>query len=342
MGDSDAQKDLVPREALRDERWQLLAQLHALLARPLLILSFAWVALTILNFTTGLDRPLRLANDGIWALFVANFALEFTIAPRKREYLRGNWLTALSLLLPAFSALRILRVVRLLRLVALFKRNVRALRATFGRRGFGFVVTLTAIVALAGAAGMLQCESPAALRMPGRADLAAGGGGLHGYPETVRWTAMLLTTFGSDSWSVTAAGRLLCWLLALYAFTVCGHITATLASHFVDVDQGDRQTTGVGPTDIAALHRELAALRAQVALLLARDGSGGATPSSPRVRCCRRAGHRGTRDPGQPAGSTGGENGAAFDERAPSRLPVGGDSGMRPRGGPPPGWTVAR
>jgi len=299
MGDSDAQKDLVPREALRDEHWQLLAQIHELLARPLLALSFAWIALTILNFTTGLDHPLRLANDGIWALFVANFALEFTIAPRKRDYLRGNWLTALSLLLPAFGALRVVRVLRLLRilagapslhllrLVALFNRSVRALRATFGRRNFGFVVALTTIVVLAGTGGMLQFESPTALQAAGRADLAAGGGGLHGYPEavwwtamlmttlgSVWWTAMLMTTLGSDYWPVTAAGRLLCWLLVLYAFTVFGYITATLASHFVDVDRGDRQPSGVGPADIDALHRELAALRTQVALLT-RDGSGG-------------------------------------------------------------------
>ncbi len=286
MGDSDAQKDLVPREALRDEHWQLLAQIHELLARPLLALSFAWIALTILNFTTGLDHPLRLANDGIWALFVANFALEFTIAPRKRDYLRGNWLTALSLLLPAFGALRVVRVLRLLRilagapslhllrLVALFNRSVRALRATFGRRNFGFVVALTTIVVLAGTGGMLQFESPTALQAAGRADLAAGGGGLHGYPEAVWWTAMLMTTLGSDYWPVTAAGRLLCWLLVLYAFTVFGYITATLASHFVDVDRGDRQPSGVGPADIDALHRELAALRTQVALLT-RDGSGG-------------------------------------------------------------------
>ena len=44
---------------------------------------------------------------------------------------------------------------------------------------------------------------------------------------------MIVTTLGSDAWPRTPEGRLLCFLLAVYAFTIFGYITAALASFFV-------------------------------------------------------------------------------------------------------------
>ena len=48
---------------------------------------------------------------------------------------------------------------------------------------------------------------------------------------------MLLTTMGSDYWPRTPEGRLLCLLLAIYAFTVFGYVTAAIAAYFVDRDK---------------------------------------------------------------------------------------------------------
>ncbi len=49
---------------------------------------------------------------------------------------------------------------------------------------------------------------------------------------------------GSDYWPRTPEGRILCLLLALYAFAVFGYVTATLASYFIGRDAeywyGDR------------------------------------------------------------------------------------------------------
>jgi voltage-gated potassium channel len=51
---------------------------------------------------------------------------------------------------------------------------------------------------------------------------------------------MLLTTMGSDYWPRTAEGRLLCLLLAVYAFAVFGYVTAAIAAYFVGRDKDVR------------------------------------------------------------------------------------------------------
>jgi voltage-gated potassium channel len=42
---------------------------------------------------------------------------------------------------------------------------------------------------------------------------------------------------------VSAEGRVLCFLLALYVFAVLGYLTASLATLFIDVDRAARSTS---------------------------------------------------------------------------------------------------
>jgi voltage-gated potassium channel len=72
---------------------------------------------------------------------------------------------------------------------------------------------------------------------------APGGPGFADYSTALWWTAMLLTTMGSEYWPQTAEGRLLCLLLALYAFAIFGYVTAAIAAYFVgkDHDRGQRE-----------------------------------------------------------------------------------------------------
>lgn len=278
------QHDSDTRQQLHHERWTLLEQINTLTEKPMIALSFVWLGLLILDFTHGLGSLLQGVSYGIWALFVADFAIEVIIAPQKVDYLRRNWLTVISLLLPAlrvlrvFRALRILRAARtvrsvsLLRLVTSLNRGMRAIGKTLGRRGIGYVIALTTIVTFAGAAGMYAFESPAALREAG-----VEGSGLATYGEAVWWTAMIMTTLGSDYWPQTAEGRLLGWLLALFAFAIFGYITATIASYFVGQDTGVgavlAQPDGAVRDELGALRAEVAALRQQIEMLLTRESS---------------------------------------------------------------------
>lgn len=91
----------VPRQVIDRERGALLRQLDRALEVPMVVLGFAWLALLIVELTAGLSRALEVAGTVIWMLFITDFALKFSIAPRKLRFLRQQWLTALSLALPA-------------------------------------------------------------------------------------------------------------------------------------------------------------------------------------------------------------------------------------------------
>ncbi len=55
--------------------------------------------------------------------------------------------------------MRVARGNRLFRVLTLLNRGMKALGASFGRRGFGYIVALSVIVVLARAAGMLTFEN---------------------------------------------------------------------------------------------------------------------------------------------------------------------------------------
>ena len=108
-----------------------------------------------------------------------------------------------------------------------------------GRRGFGYMAGLSLLVIMVGAAGMYAFERD-----------APHPSGFDSYGTALWWTAMLLTTMGSDYWPKTPAGRLLCWVLSLYAFAVFGYVTALLASLFMGHDAADDRVTLAGKASV--------------------------------------------------------------------------------------------
>ena len=231
----------TPDPAVRRERWKLTARLERALDRPMLLLSVVWSALLVIEFTRGLSPWLQTFSDVIWGAFVAQFVVEFAAAPSKRVYLRKRWVTAVSLALPALRLLRFVRVarvarvarsvrgIRLARLLSTINRGMRTLSLGFKRRGLGYLTVLTALIAITGAAGMYRFELE-----------APGGPGFPDYGTALWWTAMLLTSMGSDYWPRTPQGRVLCLLLAIYAFAVFGYVAAAIAAYFVDQDRSQR------------------------------------------------------------------------------------------------------
>lgn len=256
-------------EALERERYELLRRLEDRLETPMLVLAFAWLALLVVELIWGESPLFEIIGTIIWVVFIVNFAVEFVLAPHKVTYLKRDWLTAISLLIPALRIFRVFRVFRLLRLaragrglrllrvVSSLNRGMHALGASLSRRGFGYVIALTVLVTFAGAAGMYAFEN-------------AAPGGLTSYGEALWWTAMVMTTMGSQYWPQTVEGRVLCVLLALYAFAVFGYVTATLATFFVGRDAENNEAELAGAKQLAALREEVVALRNEVRALSRR------------------------------------------------------------------------
>lgn len=216
-------------------RLAVLHDLEELVEVPMIVLGFVWLVLLVIELAWGFTPALEVASVVIWVLFLLDFALKVALAPDRLAFVRREWFTVLSLFVPALRVLRFarafrvlaaLRGLRLVRVVATLNRSFRAAGRVFERRGAGYVATLTLLVAFGGAAGMYAFEG-------------GEGGGFDDYGTALWWTAMLLTTMGSESWPRTLEGRALCLLLSVYGFAMFGYVTAALASLFVSRDRAD-------------------------------------------------------------------------------------------------------
>lgn len=253
----------VERRAVK-ERLGILRQLEDWLELPMVILGFVWLLLLVLDFATAWGSRLEPISNTIWIIFILDFVLKFSIAPHKPRYLRKNWLTLIALAVPAlrifriFRAIRALRAVRavrgirLLRVVSSVNRGMKALGQVLGRRGFGYAVALTVLVILAGSAGMYAFEREH---------------GLKDFGTALWWTAMLITTMGSEYWPRTIEGRILCLILSIYAFAVFGYVTASLASLFVENDARSEGSELPAASQIEDVQQELGALRTELRML---------------------------------------------------------------------------
>lgn len=261
----------LPTRENEHERYHLLRQLEEWLDGPVLVLGFIWLILLIIEFTGGENRTVEFLGTVIWVIFIVDFVLRFVLAPRKLPFLKENWLNAISLAVPALRVLRIFRAsgvlrlaqaskgVRLVKVVGSLNRGMLALKRSMSRRGFQYVALLTVLVTLAGAAGMYAFEGNAT-------------DGFHTYGDSLWWTAMVMTTLGSQAWPNTPEGRILGFLLSLYAFGVFGYITATLATFFVGKEAEDKEGELPSAASIETVLGELRALRKEVESLNREKG----------------------------------------------------------------------
>ena len=132
-----------------------------------------------------------------------------------------------------------------------------------GRGRVGAGEQRNGLVALSGAAGMyaLENEHP-------------DGRGFESYGEALWWTAMVMTTMGSDYFPQTTEGRALCFLLAVYAFAVFGYVTATLATFFVGRDAANEEAEVAGAAQVESLRAEVAALHEELRAFVRREAPG--------------------------------------------------------------------
>lgn len=257
------------------EQLHILRQLENWLEAPMFLLSLLWVLLLVVELVWGLNSFLQNVVTGIWMTFVMEFAIKYVVAPRKLQFLRKSWLTVFALLLPALRVFRIARVayvlraapavrgITLARLLTGFTRGLGSLRTTFGRFGFSYILMLTLMVTFLGAGGMYAFER------------VESGGALHSFGDALWFTAMLMTTSGSDYWPRTPEGRILCFLLALYAFAVFGYVTATLAALLLGQDRKVQPSVDTKADSLAELQQK-------VNLLLERLNTNATAPDAER------------------------------------------------------------
>ena len=171
----------------------------------MLVLGVVWAVLLIVELVQGLSPLLEGLGLAIWIIFALEFALEFALAPQKVAYLRREWVNVVALAVPGLRVVRVLRLVRVARVAQLTRgvrllnvfssinRGMQALGENLGRRGFGYLAGLSLLVIMVGGAGMYAFEQA-----------APDSAGFDSYGTALWWTAMLLTTMGSEYWPKTA------------------------------------------------------------------------------------------------------------------------------------------
>ncbi len=240
---------------LAHERKRLLFTIERILEGPMVLLGFLWLILLVIEFVWGLSKTLEYISYAIWGIFIIDFITKFLLAPTKRIFFRKNWLTAISLLIPAIRIVRVFRILRVVRgmrgvqvvrTVSSLNRSMNSLAATMQRRALGYVVLLTLIVTFGGAAAMHALEK--------------NSGGFDTYGQALWWTAMRVITAGSEFFPVTPEGKVLAFLIAVFGYTVFGYVTATFATFFIGRDAEEKNAPLAGAKQLDDLKSAVQAL----------------------------------------------------------------------------------
>jgi voltage-gated potassium channel len=194
----------------------------------------------------------EIANWVIWTVFAAELAFILVVAPRKGAALGAHWLDAaiVFVTVPLYGeALSSIRSVRLFRLLRLLRATVVVSRALEAERrltsGSALRFAALATVFLTVIAGAVQSTIDT-----------------HDFKtfwDGVWWAVVTVTTVGyGDLYPHTVAGRIVAMALMLLGIAFLAVLTATIASHFVQVDQEDDsrkilETLARIEADIAAL-----------------------------------------------------------------------------------------
>jgi voltage-gated potassium channel len=147
----------------------------------------------------------------------------------------------------------------LVRLLAGVNRGMRVLQRITAGRTLAYVAALTILVALLGGVGVLFFDRDAeesTIRTLG---------------DALWWSTTLVTTINNEKYAVTPEGRVIAILLRVYAVSVFGFITASIASYLIGRQaEAQAPAEGNGPVHeehLSAIRREQAALQREVAAL---------------------------------------------------------------------------
>jgi voltage-gated potassium channel len=267
------------------ERWELLDHLQRLLEPVMVALGIAFLVLLLIDFSpiSSQHQPwLDRALTAIWAVFVGEFLLRMVIAPSKLTFLRANWLSAASLVLPFLRPIRALRAVRavrsfrLVRLLGGANRGMRVLQRVTGGQQLAYVGALTLLVTLLGAVGVLFF------------DRHAEGATIRTFGDALWWSTAMVTTINNEKYAVTPEARVIAVLQRIFAVSVFGFVTASIASYLVGRQvEGRTVSDGDGSVQsehLATLREEQEALRREVrALRIAIERGGLEGRPTPRA-----------------------------------------------------------
>ncbi len=204
----------------------------------MLLLSLAIVPLLVIPLTVDLSPRLTVSFEAIdwmiWAAFALEYGIRLYLAPVKRQFVRGNVIDLVVVVVPFLRPIRVLRSARALRLLRASRVAVMLGRAVDAggdilrrhKLNYALLVTLFVVVG----AGVLVSEVE---RSAPTAEIKTVADGLW-------WAVTTVTTVGyGDLTPVTALGRGIAVVLMLMGVGLFGLLAASLASFFIEKQSED-------------------------------------------------------------------------------------------------------
>jgi voltage-gated potassium channel len=199
----------------------------------------------------------EIANWTIWAIFAAELAFILTVAPRKLAAIRAHWLDVAVVLvtvplygelLSSVRSVRLFRLLRVLRASAVVTRALQAERRLSSGTTLRFMALATIFLTVM--AGAIQSTIDASE--------------FKSFWDGVWWAVVTVTTAGyGDLYPHTVGGRIVAMVVMFVGIGFLAVLTATVASHFVKVDQGDGSDRIL--ETLQRIEADVAELRARVA-----------------------------------------------------------------------------
>jgi len=157
----------------------------------------------------------------IWAVFLAEYAVRFTLARPKRTFFRTNLPDLVAILpwdvLRGTRLLRLLRLLRMLRGLEVLWRVSATVRGVLRTNKLQYVVVSTALLVMLGGLLIRQVE-PA----------------ITSAEDGIWWSLVTATTVGyGDIAPRTSLGRLIAAVLMLTGIGTLGMITGSIATYFI-------------------------------------------------------------------------------------------------------------
>jgi voltage-gated potassium channel len=231
---------------MTQERWQRLLQWPLTIAAVLFLVAYS--VEVIADLDSGDDLIPEIVIWSTWVLFLVDYVVNLALADQ-----RGRWFVT-HLFDLAIVVLPILRPLRLLRLVTILSVLQRSTGTAFRGKIIIYVGSASALLVYVAALAMLDAER-------------GGSGEIQTLRDGLWWAFVTITTVGyGDYVPATASGQLIAVGIMLGGIALIGVVTATLASWIVEkVDTRAVKEQVATREQVAAMHEELASLRALIA-----------------------------------------------------------------------------
>ncbi len=197
--------------------------------RYLLLLSLVFLVFLVLPMAHPISRSaddrLNVINYVIWFIFALDYFYKLMISENKKVFIKGHLFELLIIAVP------FVRPLRLLRLIPVIAAFLKYSSKTMAGRMLQHASLIAVMVSSVSAVMMYQLER------------THPGSNIHNLGDAIWWAASTIATFGAGSLApVTAAGKVISFVLMLSSIAYAGVLTASVASWFVQSDESKQHS----------------------------------------------------------------------------------------------------